>query len=368
MKGLTDLQLILIAGGSILILFIIIYNRIRASRLRKTKATQNPAEKVAEKIEATVTVGGGAEQTIESTDVANMAVSQIDGSEKMVMDELLISGVREFPVDDIIESVITITPRTEIPAKKILSLLRSWQYHGRMPVRFVGLTTNENGQKNWHTIHPSHTYSQIRACILLANRQSVLTDIEFSGLIARLNHLATEIDAEIDIPDMKKVIKQAQQLYEFVSNHDAKIWLSIQPNGQPWSRKQIDNALEKYQYQPRPDGTWVKKDLEEGAECELFLLGIFSRKDSETVLSLILFLDVPCIPPEKDPFGQMVSCAQKLCLELGGTLVDEKGNVLTNEYASAIARQLEQYYQVMQAASLHAGSLRSIRLYRLQAE
>lgn len=365
MKGLTDLQLILIAGGSILILFIIIYNRIRANRLRKAEIARRLAEEAAEKAEAASENGPG--EAVEPGEMVDSVIAQMEESEKAAVAESLVSGMREFPVDDIIECAITITPEAEVPAEKILPLLQSWQYAGKMPVRFVGLTDDGNGQKNWHAIRPSHTYSQFRACVLLANRHGALTDIEFSSLIAQLNHLTADIDAEMDVPDMEKVIDQAKQLHEFVSNHDAKIWLSIQPNGQPWNREQVTAALEKYQYQLRPDGTWVKNDPEEGAECELFLIGTFSKKDSDRILSLILFLDVPCIPREKDPFHQMVSCAQVLCKELDGTLVDEKGNVLTDAYVTAIAGHLEQYYQVMQSASLHAGSLRSLRLYRLQA-
>lgn len=354
MKGLTDLQLILITGGFILILFIIIYNRIRASRLRKAEIAHRLAEEVAET----------GEMVAEAVDTV---VVQMVASEKEVIEAPFVSGMREFPVDDIIECVITIIPEKEVPAEKILPLIRSLQYAGKMPVRFVGLTIDESGQKSWHAINPSQSYSQFRVCVLLANRQVALTDIEFSSLIAQLNYLTADIDAEMDIPDMEKVIDQAQQLHEFASNHDVKIWLSIQPNGQPWNRDRVVAVLEQYQYQLRPDGTWIKNDLDEGAECELFLIGTFCKKDSDTVLSLILFLDVPCIPREKDPFGQMVSCAQELCKELDGTLVDERGKVLTDEYVTTIAGQLEQYYQVMQSASLHAGSLRSLRLYRLQA-
>ncbi|MGN0918552.1 MAG: cell division protein ZipA C-terminal FtsZ-binding domain-containing protein [Oxalobacter sp.] len=364
MKGLTDLQLILIAGGSILILFIIIYNRIRSSRLRKAEIARRLAKKAAETGKMAADSIAEAVVTAETVDTV---VAQMVASEKAVIEETLVSVMREFPVDDIIECVITITPEKEVPAEKILPLIQSLQYAGKMPVRFVGLSIDGNGQKNWHAIHSSQSYSQFRACVLMANCQDALTDIEFSSLIAQLNHLTAGIDAEMDVPDMEKVIGQAQQLHEFVSNHDAKIWLSIQLNGQQWNRDQVAAVLEKYQYQLRPDGTWVKNDLDEGAECELFLIGAFSRKDSDTVLSLILFLDVPCIPREKDPFGQMVSCAQELCKELGGILVDEKGNVMTDEYVTTIAEQLEQYYQVMQSASLHAGSLRSLRLYRLQA-
>ncbi len=360
MTGLTDLQMILIGGGAILIIFIIIYNRIRASRLRKVEMARRLAEETPETAEASET---GQEGMVETFDAV---VAQMAESETAVVEAFPVPGMREFPVDDIIECVITITPETKVPAEQILPLIQSWQYSGKMPVRFVGLATDEHGQKNWHAIHPSRSYSQFRACVLLANREAVLTDIDFSSLIAQLNHLTADINAEMDVPDMEKVIEQAQQLHEFVSNHDAKVWFSIQLNGRPWSQGQIEQVLEKYQYQRRPDNTWVKNDMEEGSECELFLLGTFGKKDSETVLSLILFLDVPCIPREKDPFGQMVACARELCRELDGTLVDEKGNVLTEDYVKAIADQLEQYYQVMQSASLHAGSLRALRLYRLQ--
>ena len=363
MTGLTDLQMILIGGGSILIIFIIIYNRIRASRLRKAEIARKQAEEAAGTASAPEANGGVGEEKVETFDAV---VAQMAESDKAAAEESLVSGMREFPVDDIIECVITIIPEAEVPAEKILPLIQSWQYAGKMPVRFVGLADDEGGQKNWHAIRPGQSYSQFRACVLLANRQTTLTDIDFSSLIAQLNHLTADINAEMEVPDMEKVIEQANQLHGFVADHDAKVWFSIRPNGQPWTKEQVEQALEKYQYQRRPDGTWVKNDPDESAECELFLLGTFSKKDSGTVLSLILFLDVPCIPREKDPFGQMVACAQTLCKELDGTLVDEKGGILTEESVAAMTEQLEQYYQVMQSASLHAGSLRALRLYRLQ--
>ncbi len=182
MKGLTDLQLILIAGGSILILFIIIYNRIRANRLRKAEIARRLAEEAAEKAETAPENGPG--KAVEPGEMVDTVMAQIEESEKAAVEESLVSGMREFPVDDIIECAITITPESEVPAEKILPLLQSWQYAGKMPVRFVGLTDDGNGQKNWHAIRPSHTYSQFRACVLLANRHGALTDIEFSSLIA----------------------------------------------------------------------------------------------------------------------------------------------------------------------------------------
>ncbi len=362
MKGLTDLQLILIAGGAILILFIIIYNRINASRIKKKAAAQKRAEEAAR-------LAAEAESQVEPGGLmAEVTANLEENQEPTLAVEEAVSPLPEFPVDDIIECIITLTPDEEVSAEKVLPLIGNWQQSIKMPVRFVGLRTDESGQKSWHAIEAGQSYSQFRACALLANRNAQLTDIEFSTLVARLNQIALAIDAAIDVPDMSTVIDHAKQLHDFVAGHDAKVWLCIQPNGSLWTRVQIEEVLQGHGYQIRPDGTWVKNDPEEGSECELFLVGTFSRKDSDSILSLILFLDVPCIPREKDPFGQMIACAKTLCTELDGTLVDEKGKALGEEDIAEIAGQLDQYYQVLQSASLHAGSLRSLRLFRLQAK
>ncbi len=352
---MTDLQLILIAGGILLILFIIIYNWKRARRIRREQIESPFTEEQKKDAEK-----AGGSQSVD-TIVARIAEEE---APVLVNPDSPVLNIREMPIDELIECVIPIEPESEVPAEKILPLLYGWNHAGIMPVRFVGLTEDENGQKGWYNIQKGKVYTQFRACVLLANSHAALTEIEFSSLIAQLNHITANIDAEMEVPDMQQVIDHAQQLYGFVTSHDAKVRLSVRSNGEPWPRAQVEEVLAKYQYLARDDGTWVKTDLEEDDNCELFLLGTLGRKDSGTVMSLILFLDLPCIPREKDPFGQMVSCAHHLCETLDGTLVDEKGNVLTDEYAAAIAGQLEQYYQIMQSASLHAGSLRSLRLYR----
>ena len=350
MTGLTDLQLILIAGGIALILFIVIYNRIRANRLRKVEMAKQ------------------LEKQTQDTPCVSGKNSQINGDKAHKENDALIQAEnahlkKEWPIDEIIECVITITPETDIAAEELLPLLQSWSYAGQLPVRFIGRIEHSDDHNGWHVICPSHRYCQLKVCVLLANRQMVLTDIAFSSLIAQLNLLTSKINAEMDVPDMMTVIAQAQALYQFISTHDLKIRLTIQANTQPWPKTWVEKILEKKQYQPRSDGIWIKNDREEDEECELFLVGIFGKKDSETALGLIFNLDVPCVPREKDPFGQMVACAKNLCEELEGRLIDEQGNLLTDKHIAVISEQLEQYYQVMQAASLHAGSLRSLRLF-----
>ncbi len=352
---MTDLQLILIAGGVLLILFIIIYNWMRARRIRQAENAAQPQEEPkndVEKVKAEPSVAKAAAKAVEEEE------------QYTVNPDSPVLKMRELPIDELIECVIPIDPESEVPSEKILRQLYAWNHVGAMPVRFVGLSEDENGQKGWHNIQEGRVYTKFRAGVLLANNHAALTEIEFSSLIAQLNHITANINAEMEVPDMRRVIDQAQQLHNFVINHDAKIRLNIRPNGEPWQREQVIAVLDKYRYQARDDGTWVKTDLEEDDNCELFLLGTFGKKDSDEIMSLILFLDVPCIPREKDPFGQMISCARHLCEAMDGTLTDEKGNLMTDQYIAAIEQQLEQYYRVMQAASLHAGSLRAMRIFR----
>jgi FtsZ-interacting cell division protein ZipA len=95
----------------------------------------------------------------------------------------------------------------------------------------------------------------------------------------------------------------------------------------------------------------------------LFSLSTNVTLAADTTSRLTLLLDVPCVSPQRDGFGAMTACARALAARLGGTVVDDGSQPLSEESLKEIARQVDAFYEDMQVAEIPAGSMRALRLF-----
>ena len=364
---MTDLQISLIGIGIAIVIGVIAYNKWQEYRAKKhvERAFSDPVEDVligaAQTENRTERKEPVLDGTIRMEDAASPsetvpALSQID-DESMADGKVIVPKVPEMPVDDLIELPVTLVLEESMRAEKILPHLQSLRYTGGKPVRFLGMPDGED----WQAIVPGQSYRQIRACVLLANRNGALNEIEYSELLMRLRQIADAIGAEPEIPEMAEVIEKARQLYQFVSDHDAKLGISIRSNGAPWQMVTLATALEKQGFEARPDGLFVMKDKEKGTV--LFTLSTNEVAASETATRLTLLMDVPCVAQETDGFGQMIQCGKALCIRLDGALIDDGNQLLTDRFIEEIAGQVNDFYRDMQKGAVPAGSYRAMRLF-----
>src|SRR6185437_1401691 len=145
--------------------------------------------------------------------------------------------------------------------------------------------------------------------IQLANRSSMLNEIEFSELVGHLRQFGDQIDAEPEVPDMTAVMKNARALHQMISQFDAKLSVSIQSNGAPWAINTLLGALERQGFDLRPDGRLVMPDGDGGV---LFSLSTNETLAAETSSRLTLLLDVPCVAPQRSAYEAMISFAKTL--------------------------------------------------------
>ncbi|MHA0111103.1 cell division protein ZipA C-terminal FtsZ-binding domain-containing protein, partial [Klebsiella pneumoniae] len=61
--------------------------------------------------------------------------------------------------------------------------------------------------------------------------------------------------------------------------------------------------------------------------------------------------------------GALVACAKSLSARLGGVIVDDSDQPLTDETLSDIAEQVAAFYSAMESAEIPAGSTRALRLF-----
>jgi hypothetical protein len=259
-------------------------------------------------------------------------------------------------VDPLIDCLIPLALEVAVRGDKILPILQTLRHVGNKPVHFIGLHVNGD----WEPITHGGVYTKLQAGVQLASRTTALNELEYSELITRLRAVSDDIGAEPEIPDMIEVMGEARTLHRFVSGHDAQLGVNLLSNGAPWSIATLIGALEKQGFDVRPDGRYIMPDGDGG---QLFTLSTNVTLGADTTSRLTLLLDVPCVAPGRDGFGQMVACAKALVGRLDAIIVDDSDQPLMDEALAEINKQVLDFYHEMEAADIAAGSTRAMRLF-----
>jgi len=259
-------------------------------------------------------------------------------------------------VDPLIDCLIPLALEVAVRGDKILPTLQTLRHVGNKPVHFIGLHVNGD----WEPITHGGVYTKLQAGVQMASRTTALNELEYSELVTRLRAVSDDIGAEPEIPDMIEVMGEARTLHRFVAGHDAQLGVNLLSNGAPWSIATLIGALEKQGFDVRPDGRYIMPDGDGG---QLFTLSTNVTLGADTTSRLTLLLDVPCVAPVRDGFGQMVGCAKALVGRLDAIIVDDSDQPLMDEALGEINNQVLDFYQEMEAADIPAGSTRAMRLF-----
>jgi len=263
---------------------------------------------------------------------------------------------RELPVDELIDCNIPIALDNPLRGEKLLPMLQGLRHVGNKPVHFIGRTTDGD----WEAIAHGSIYNALLAGAQLANRSNAINEIEYSELVMRLRDLTDSLSGEPELPDMPDVIRTAQALHQFIIDHDAQLSVNVRSQGAPWSLATLLAALTRQGFDRRTEGYLVMQD---GEGEVLFALSTNATPTDETTDRLTLLLDVPRVAPSRDGYGALVACAKSLSARLGGVIVDDSDQPLTDEALSDIAEQVAAFYSAMESAEIPAGSTRALRLF-----
>ncbi len=262
------------------------------------------------------------------------------------------------PVDDFIDCVISMEFEVPTRGDKVMGEIQSFHQVGNKPVHFIG--ADKDGRRE--VINPATTYTHLLAGVQLVTRSGALSELEYSQLVMKLRQIADNLNAHPDIPDMKHVMDAGRDLHLFVTEHDARLSVNVKSKGTPWGVDTLLIALEKMGFDAHPGGRLTMPDGEGGALFTLSINGGVGQTD-QTTGRLTLLLDVPCVAPSRGGFGAMISCAKSLALRLGGSLVDDGNELLSEATLEEIQQQVDLFYGAMQAAEIPAGSTRAVRIF-----
>jgi hypothetical protein len=265
-------------------------------------------------------------------------------------------------IDDAIHAVVTLEPEGQISGERAQSLLHAFRHAGRQPVMLVGVHGDVQ-----EPLRAGQRYDAILVAVQLANRSGPLNEIEWSEFVAALQHVAEQLPASCEIPDMRETTARARALDAVCVPLDAQIGINLASVQSGWTGQHVAAHAREEGLILRPDGRFHALD-ERGAT--LFVLqngdgGAFRADTLEAQYTsrLTLLLDVPRAPQDQQPFARLVELANKLAGLLDATIVDDQSRVLTSNALASIGRQIEPVYAKLAEAGMPAGSPRALALF-----
>jgi hypothetical protein len=203
-------------------------------------------------------------------------------------------------------------------------------------------------------------YTELLIALQLADRRGAITEIDASRFVTAAQHIALELDAEFEPPDVPDLLAQANDLDSRVARFDVRLSLRLRSSGAPFSVEAVAAAAQGTGFAPVGPERWLWRDADGRPVLTLATQAPLSD-------IAMLALDVPVAPVAAQPLELLFNTARDLAARLGAQIVDESGRPLASTAAVAINEQLGQLYQQMHDVEIEPGSARALRLFVVQA-
>lgn len=364
-----DLQIALYLVGALIIFALILTNFLRGRRLKK----QMMASLTQAVMQETLTSSGMKEphfgqldsqeekstpQDASSTDGPHLV--DAPSAEDQTHDNHYISRI-----DPNIDCVVALKFELLIKGAELLEKMAHWPSVPQYRIACEGLWELDE-KFSWEQIESNHDYRELQVSMQLANRRGPVSKEDLAEFLGLAAQLASEVDAEIDLPPIQNVLSDAQDLDHFAVQCDIQLSFSVVPNMISWSTKEVETVLAKNGFLLSRDGLFFNYFSQNQLLFKAQIPGLnFLTDDLQTqrIKSIIFALDVPLVPNECNAFTKMYKSSAAIASELDGRVLDDNGNVLEANSIDVIIAQLEPIYALMQERQILPGSATALRLF-----
>jgi hypothetical protein len=268
-------------------------------------------------------------------------------------------------IDPNIDCVVALKFELLIKGAELLEKMAHWPSVPQYRIACEGL--RELDEKfSWEQIELKHDYRELQVSMQLANRRGPVSKEDLAEFLGLAAQLASEVDAEIDLPPIQNVLSDAQDLDHFAVQCDIQLSFSVVPNMISWSTKEVETVLAKNGFLLSRDGLFFNYFSQNQLLFKAQIPGLnFLTDDLQTqrIKSIIFALDVPLVPSECHAFTKMYKSSAAIASELDGRVLDDNGNVLEANSIDVIIAQLEPIYALMQERQILPGSATALRLF-----
>jgi FtsZ-interacting cell division protein ZipA len=233
----------------------------------------------------------------------------------------------------------------------------------------VELRGRHKPEDAWETVDLTapKAVRELRAALQLVDRRGAVTQqdiVIFQSAVARC---AATSGASASIPESGPFLARSRELDGFCSEVDVVVGINLVAlPGRPFAGTRLRGLAEAAGFRLER-GVLVFPDAEGGARFTLEQQsGAAITADSLRTLqatSVTLLLDVPRLADGLAAFDQMVAVGRELAESLGANLVDDNQVPVSEAGLEQIRNQLRTIYRTMDAHGIPAGSPAALRLF-----
>jgi len=269
--------------------------------------------------------------------------------------------------------VLSLHPGTPLAASTLaplLSPLLSHKFDFGKTVRWYG---QQQQHAAWEEITPDAggnrpAYLHLQASMQMVDRAGCASAVNLSAFRDLAQNFATQTGATLTCPDIEVMHARAVKLDQFCADVDVMIGINIiSKDGGALTGTKIRALAEASGLRLEPDGVFGYRH-ESGAL--LFALHNFEAApfQAETIRTLTthgitLLLDVPRVAGGDKVFEQMAHLAGIFATTLGGMMVDDNRVPLNDAGLDKLKQQLRAIQSAMLSRNIPAGSALALRLF-----
>jgi len=344
---MSDLQIGLILLGGLLILGVLLFNWWQDRRIRRRMQDHFP-EGEQDPLMGAASADGSARKEPGFTTWA----IESDNNDGPPTDD-----VEE--VDPTIEAVIDINFAKPIDSVELHGAVQGLTAAGNKPVRLFA--TSDAGLHRAR-LRPGESYITLQLALLLANRSGPLTEIEWSTVWTRAERIAHQFDGAIEAPEISATLDRGRHLDAICADLDAQVGLIIHL-AQPQAVTSVLPAFERMGF------TQTSAHLIYPTQAGLpqFYVAFegepVPQLDKDEVQRIDFVLDLPNSVASQEAFSQMAILGQHLAKTLGGQLLDDQGQAVSEPSYAVVDQQLYSLYERLEQAGFPAGAPRTRRVF-----
>lgn len=333
---MSELQIGLLAIGTLVVVGVLAYNRVQERGAKRA-----------------------AERSFRSGHADVLMEQPVPAAERNVLQETQRPSTRAAPPDDAaqpdpkVDYIVELTlgqPSLQPAAQTVLK--EQWGAIERRHARRALLAGSSDG-RSW------------RAGLQLVSRDGAVGEADLIEFRSAVETMAAAMGATVAAPEMRAAVEAARALDEFCAEADIQVVVHVR--GGPFPGTKVRAAAEAGGLALEADGKFTLRD---DAQRLVYALGAhdgtaFSAATMRDAApeALTLALDLARTPDTRRSFESMMRLAHQLASVLGGSMVDDNGNLLDERAIAAIALQLDAVRAKLETHGLPPGSPTALRLF-----
>ncbi|MCB6182224.1 cell division protein ZipA C-terminal FtsZ-binding domain-containing protein [Leeia sp. TBRC 13508] len=266
--------------------------------------------------------------------------------------------------DEKADMLLEVLSHTALDVDLIRSLHRQLNRSGK---RISWLALMSSGEWYPLDVDANLAIMGLKIGVQMADRRGPLDEPSLRQMVGALETFAAETGSELRLPSLAHVLANAQKLDTFCADVDVTIGLNVFADSMPFSMMTLRDHMERNGLRLMADGAY---HMVNDKGVHLFSVINFDNSPfpahpspKDTSEGVTFLFDVPRVADGINVFGLLSDLAFELSSQLGARLVDDNRRPLTDHGIASIRQQLRAIYGTMNLKGIEPGGQTALRLF-----